>query len=751
MEKSNNSINNSILKAKAGTNGLRLHAAVWNGYSPISIQTVSQEDMGSVENLNRKAASGRRDHDIHAEEEDGLHAGFSIHATAHHESVSPMSSMGSTTRTGTSSQMHINDQEAAAQKNVLVKVGTGEHTILDGTMLFHNIAPNVPAAAGHEFSGNNSERVSSLSDMSFADPHTRLMACAETKGYNDKGIPTELLINPGHAFTTFHVDGMTCMKCVGRVERAVRSVSGVVSVRVELGPPGTAIVESSNKTCSREVIACLDQAGYTAHVIHTDDTSSTAHTKIEPAHDTAIFIGGTDAAEITLDDTKGIFPASNQAHAVTRAVENHQQSDNKALDDIMLVMDGATTRTTNNNNDVVLEVDDMTCIKCVGRVERALKAITGVMSVRVELGPPGQATIHGNSLHVHTLIQALDHAGYPARARDDSGQIQVFVLSVDSMTCIKCVGRVERALKPIVGVMSVRVELGKATVTCDTKLCSARLLTSTLSEAGYPARESDNHACTTTGGGAAAAAACADTSSTVEHLESHAGSFTVGGSIHANNSKSSSRGHVVGHVRHNKDAAHQYATVGSMSSESEYKSACRDPTLGHALGIHNTCAATRSTHAGSDTDMCRRGGAAHGSSQAKKKQMTLRISGVGIRGDTIRVDASRVEKALYAVEGVHSVTVHTLSESVTISWDVDVCVQDMLIDVIRAEGYIVQVDEDEQVVLQVTIIIICMHVCVCLRIIISNTCIDAVHVDEDEQVVLQVTIIMIYICVYACM
>ncbi len=108
---------------------------------------------------------------------------------------------------------------------------------------------------------------------------------------------------------------------------------------------------------------------------------------------------------------------------------------------------------------VVFDVEGMTCASCVGRVERALKAVPGVEAAAVNLATE-RAEVRGASLDRGRLIQAVEDAGYhvPARALD---------LEIEGMTCASCVARVERALKAVPGVTSATVNLAteRATVT----------------------------------------------------------------------------------------------------------------------------------------------------------------------------------------------------------------------------------------------------------------------------------------------
>ena len=131
---------------------------------------------------------------------------------------------------------------------------------------------------------------------------------------------------------------------------------------------------------------------------------------------------------------------------------------------------------------VVLSVEGMTCASCVGRVERALKAAPGVTAAEVNLATETARITTDGSTGPAALALVLDRAGYPAR-------IAEVVLNVADMTCASCVGRVERALAAVPGVVSAQVNLATETATLrylDGQVTPAALIAVSVA-AGYPA------------------------------------------------------------------------------------------------------------------------------------------------------------------------------------------------------------------------------------------------------------------------
>lgn len=127
---------------------------------------------------------------------------------------------------------------------------------------------------------------------------------------------------------------------------------------------------------------------------------------------------------------------------------------------------------------ITLEIEGMTCASCVLRVENALKGASGVASAAVNLATE-RAEVSGTGLERAGLVKAVEGAGYAVRA-------QTIDLEVEGMTCASCVGRVERALAVVPGVVSATVNLAteRAQVI---GTAPAEALVAAISEAGYSA------------------------------------------------------------------------------------------------------------------------------------------------------------------------------------------------------------------------------------------------------------------------
>ena len=144
---------------------------------------------------------------------------------------------------------------------------------------------------------------------------------------------------------------------------------------------------------------------------------------------------------------------------------------------------------------LALPIEGMSCASCVGRVERALKAVPGVASASVNLAAERADLTFGDAADLSTgtapadrstaaaslaAIDAITRAGYRVPER-------MVELSVSDMTCASCVGRVERALKAVPGVLSANVNLATETAQVRVAGSTDEQLTSAVRRAGYAA------------------------------------------------------------------------------------------------------------------------------------------------------------------------------------------------------------------------------------------------------------------------
>ena len=130
---------------------------------------------------------------------------------------------------------------------------------------------------------------------------------------------------------------------------------------------------------------------------------------------------------------------------------------------------------------ITVPVTGMTCASCVRRVERALSKKEGVAEASVNFAAEKATVVYDSAAtNPDELIGAIKDAGYGTDVRESS-------FGVTGMTCASCVGRVERALKTVPGVLDASVNLAteRATVEYLAGEVEAQDLERAVGGAGY--------------------------------------------------------------------------------------------------------------------------------------------------------------------------------------------------------------------------------------------------------------------------
>ena len=135
-----------------------------------------------------------------------------------------------------------------------------------------------------------------------------------------------------------------------------------------------------------------------------------------------------------------------------------------------------------NTQHIKIAIEGMTCASCVRRVERTLADVNGVMDVSVNLASETAQLDIAEDVDFNQVAAALEGIGYPLRTR-------TVKLTLTSMSCASCVGRVDRALGALPGVLDVNVNLASesAAVTIAEGAVTPQQLVTASRAAGYPA------------------------------------------------------------------------------------------------------------------------------------------------------------------------------------------------------------------------------------------------------------------------
>ncbi len=140
----------------------------------------------------------------------------------------------------------------------------------------------------------------------------------------------------------------------------------------------------------------------------------------------------------------------------------------------------ANTGQSAGNHRVTLPIDGMTCASCAGRIEKARRAIAGVIEASVNLATEQASIAVEPRVSVGQLVEAIERAGYavPAKTVD---------LSIAGMSCASCVGRVEKALLGVAGVETADVNLATERAHIVARGVDEEVLLAAVARAGYAA------------------------------------------------------------------------------------------------------------------------------------------------------------------------------------------------------------------------------------------------------------------------
>lgn len=308
---------------------------------------------------------------------------------------------------------------------------------------------------------------------------------------------------------TFHVQGMTCGKCVARVQNALDNLPGVIDHNVDREAGlATITLADADAPSSEEIARAISDAGYLATPLEPSPRSTTASPRV-----LAFQVEGMtcDKCVARVQNALNNLPGVTSHHVdreanlatVTLAGADAPSNDEiaRAISDAgypaSLPPDRTSAAPTKTLN---FHVEGMTCGKCVARVQRALDALPGILTYDVDrehnaatltLAPDADLT-------PDDIARAISDAGYPTSPLDaphtahpsrqaasdatstDKAEpsssapdhtpaapdtpdsiapvdIPADLLDVRGMTCASCVARVENALSNVEGVAEARV------------------------------------------------------------------------------------------------------------------------------------------------------------------------------------------------------------------------------------------------------------------------------------------------------
>ncbi|KAB8041747.1 heavy metal translocating P-type ATPase [Janthinobacterium aquaticum] len=125
-------------------------------------------------------------------------------------------------------------------------------------------------------------------------------------------------------------------------------------------------------------------------------------------------------------------------------------------------------------------VDGMSCASCAARVEKALAGLPGVTQASINLATDTANISADRPIAAAAVQAAVEKAGYALASTD-------ITLNVADMTCASCVGRVEKALLKVPGVLAASVNLATESARVTVSKVEVATLLAAIDAAGYQA------------------------------------------------------------------------------------------------------------------------------------------------------------------------------------------------------------------------------------------------------------------------
>lgn len=105
---------------------------------------------------------------------------------------------------------------------------------------------------------------------------------------------------------------------------------------------------------------------------------------------------------------------------------------------------------------IILSLQGLSCMHCVGSVTKALQARSDVESVNVTI----DYAVIESSASPESLIKTIEDAGYEA-AEATTANVE---LALSGLNCMKCAGKTQQALEAVEGVAAAVVDTQQAKV-----------------------------------------------------------------------------------------------------------------------------------------------------------------------------------------------------------------------------------------------------------------------------------------------
>ncbi|WP_264822424.1 heavy metal translocating P-type ATPase [Halocatena marina] len=146
----------------------------------------------------------------------------------------------------------------------------------------------------------------------------------------------------------------------------------------------------------------------------------------------------------------------------------------------------ASSSTDSTETTISLDVPDMDCPSCAGKVENSLRKLDGIEDLEPQVTTGVlSVTYDSGRVSADDVVQRVEAAGYSVQAQNQS---RTATFAVPDMDCPSCAGKVENSVQKLDGVESyeTRPTIGQVTVTYDDRAVTPGAIEQAIENAGYP-------------------------------------------------------------------------------------------------------------------------------------------------------------------------------------------------------------------------------------------------------------------------
>ncbi|KAJ7385084.1 ATPase Cu transporting protein 7B [Desmophyllum pertusum] len=301
-----------------------------------------------------------------------------------------------------------------------------------------------------------------------------------------------------------NVDGMTCNSCVQTIEKNISQRTGVQSISVSLAAKTAQVQYSPEKVTAEQLREAIEDMGFDAGLIRDDICNvnkdvRTAMISVEgmTCMSCVNTIEGTmsnkpgvhgikvsltdkqaaieyDEAVTTPEDLRAGIEDMGFDALLTEDVKGSKTEEGAVAVEHNLAGDWQVTFSKNGNTSrsmeaiveedlekIYLHITGMTCVSCVGSIEKGLMKKNGVKSVLVGLlAQKAEVKFDKKKITTDEIICHVKELGFDCDLLEQCGQGEGTVdLIITGMTCSSCVHLIESNLTKRTGILQASVAL----------------------------------------------------------------------------------------------------------------------------------------------------------------------------------------------------------------------------------------------------------------------------------------------------